>query len=102
MGHARRGHGKIPCALIDDFAVQVFPTLDVFLGIYQRESGTGTTGISVRPIISIRRKVCCTSSASQASAGDDGDAQDIRIGGLHDGRGWPACPSRRGPKRPDR
>ena len=44
----------------------------------------GTTGISVRPMISIRRNVCCTSSASQASPRHHGDAQHVNVRGLHD------------------
>src|SRR5208337_2237667 len=44
----------------------------------------GTTGMSVRPMISIRRKVWSTSSSRQAS-GEHGDSQHIGLGRIDQG-----------------
>ena len=59
--------GEIPGALIHDLSVERFPRGDVLLAVHQGKTAPGTTGMSVRPMISIRREVWSTSSSRQAS-----------------------------------
>jgi hypothetical protein len=53
----------IPCAGVGDFAVTLLPQLRPSRVRTNGKAAPGTTGMSVRPMISSRRRVCATSSS---------------------------------------
>src|SRR5215469_6809846 len=72
----------VPRALVSDFAIALFPRGDELRGVFEREDGAGDDGnVSASDDFEHAESVGDVLVAP-AVAGDDGDAEDLRLRGL--------------------
>jgi len=71
--------GIVPCALVDDFAVERFPLGDVLLAVHQREGGAGEDGnVGAADDLEEAQGVL-DFFVAPGIAGKDGDAENVSV-----------------------